>query len=90
MPKTIQTINVDEDIAFSPEFKKMKLNRQLSPYINQVLRTKLDLKVERRDGQEIIEEIADLNMKRNILQSRLEEIKKKEEKEKDRYINIPQ
>lgn len=88
MPKIIQTINIDQEIAFSPQFKKMKEERRLSPFINEILRNELDLKVEKKEEEEIREELSELSIKSNILKSKLEEIKKQEEKAKQPISEI--
>jgi len=83
-----QTISIEADVFVTDEFHDLKKTRKLSKLVNALLRSHLSIKQKDQPGESkehINLQLQDIAAKRALLTSKLDEIEKEEQKEKDRY-----
>ena len=85
--KTNKTISIDTDVVASKEFREIVNQNKLSSLINQFLRTSLNVKeIEKnKDKEELERTIEELQAKTSTFQEQLQQIKDKEQKQKDEH-----
>lgn len=84
------TISIDDDVYLDQNIVEMRKTKKLSGYINNLLRTSMNITKEAipQEEEKLESLLTELNIKKNELTASLERLKAEREKEESKWTRI--